>query len=262
MKISTPLFLLIILCAMACGSIDPKDDSSFNISHESWDKLLKKHVDKQGKVNYKGFINDSTELIGYLRLLSNNIPNTNWTDQQQLAYWINLYNAYTIKLILDHYPIKSIKDIGSFIQIPFVNTPWQIEFIPLGDEYYDLDNIEHDIIRKNFNEPRIHFALVCAANSCPNLRNEAYQGNRLEAQLTDQTTSFLVNTSKNLITKEQLKLSKIFRWYKQDFTRSMQLNEYIKQYTTIIIGDTVEIDYMDYDWSLNENQKLGESEKN
>jgi len=254
MKNAKPLLLIIILTTIACGSVQPEEGTSTNISHESWNELLNKHVDKYGNVNYQGFKIDSSALIEYLSLLSNNLPSNSWTDQQQLAYWINVYNAFTIKLIIDHYPISSIKDIGSRIQIPFVNTPWQIEFIKLGERNYDLDNIEHDIIRQKFNEPRIHFALVCAAKSCPNLRNEAYESNKLETQLADQTVRFLADTSKNKIMEKQLKLSKIFRWYKQDFTKSTQLIEYINQYTYIEINVAAEIDYLDYDWRLNESQ--------
>ena len=113
-----------------------------------------------------------------------------------MAYWINAYNAYTIRLILNHYPVKSIKDIGSSIQIPFVTTPWADKFFSIGGEKMSLDNIEHGTLRKKYDDPRIHFALVCAAMSCPRLRNEAYAAARLDAQLDDQGRDFLGNPAK------------------------------------------------------------------
>ena len=103
-----------------------------------------------------------------------------------MAFWINAYNAYTIRLVLDHYPVSSIKDIGSKIKIPFVTTPWAAKFFSIGGEKMSLDNIEHGTLRKNYNDPRIHFALVCASISCPRLRNEAYTAAALEKQLDDQ----------------------------------------------------------------------------
>ncbi len=163
----TLIFLLTVSATMSAQTKDP--------SHEICGRLLKKNVSADGKVNYKTFIADTTTLNLYLNLLSANPPDeTNWTKQQQMAYWINAYNAFTIKLITRHYPIKSIKEIGSGIQIPFVNTPWDLKFIRIGKVKIDLNNIEHGQLRKKFKDPRIHMALVCASKSCPILLNEAY----------------------------------------------------------------------------------------
>lgn len=204
-------------------------------------------------VNYKGFANDKAELTTYLNTLSKNPPATNWSKAEQLAYWINAYNAYTIQLILNHYPVKSIKDIGSKIKIPFVNTPWDIKFIKIGNETYDLNNIEHGIIRKQFNEPRIHFALVCAAKSCPRLRNEAFEASRLNAQLDDQAVDFLNSPGKNSITPKQASLSKILDWYGGDFKKQgLSVKDVVNKYSKTKITDDTKISYQTYDWSLNE----------
>ena len=137
-------------------------------SHEDWTALLSVHVSEAGFADYRGFQRDSIKLDQYLEKLSNHPPNQDkWSEEEQLAYWINAYNAYTVKLILMHYPVRSIKDIGSSIQIPFVNSPWDIKFIQIGDKKLDLNNIEHSILRKEFEEPRIHFAINCASFSCP-----------------------------------------------------------------------------------------------
>ena len=199
------------------------------------------------------FLNDITKLRDYIDYLGNHTPNNqHWTEQDKLAYYINLYNAATIQLILRHYPVESIRDIGSKFQIPFINTPWQIKFIKLEGQLYNLDNIEHNIIRKVFNEPRIHFALVCAARSCPKLRNEAYDADQLDEQLADQTWVFLANSKKNKIEKDALILSKIFQWYRGDFTKEGDIREFIDKHTEIDVSMDLRIRYMEYDWALNE----------
>ena len=221
-------------------------------SHEVYSKLLGKYVNSKGLVNYKGFISEKATFEKYLNSLSNNPPQSNWSRNEKMAFWINAYNAFTIKLIMDNYPLESIKDIGPYIQIPFVNTPWQIEFIKIGGKKYDLDDIEHDILRDKFNDPRIHFALVCASMSCPKLRNEAYEADKLDQQLNDQGRYFLANKDKNIITPNDLKLSKYFTWYKDDFTQNGSLIDYLNKYAPVKINSDADIDYLDYNWNLNE----------
>jgi Protein of unknown function, DUF547 len=214
---------------------------------------LKKHVNEQGMVNYKGFKKDEKEFNAYLDLLSKNPPADKWSKDEQLAYWINAYNAYTIRLILDYYPLKSIKDIGSKIQIPFVSTPWAKKFIKVGNETMSLDNIEHGTIRKKFNDPRIHFALVCAAKSCPKLRNEAYIGARLDAQLNDQGVDFLNDPSKNVVSAQKASLSKILDWYGDDFEKNGNtLEKWINKYAKAKLTPDTKISYQTYNWALNE----------
>lgn len=223
-------------------------------SHAAFDKLLKEHVNATGMVDYKGFLKDKADLKAYTDVLSKNAPSDSWSKDDQLAYWINAYNAFTIQLILDNYPVKSIKDIGAKIKIPFVNTPWDVKFIKIGGETYDLNNLEHGIIRKKFSEPRIHFALVCAAKSCPRLRNEAFEGKKLDAQLDDQGSDFLNSPSKNSITAKQASLSKILDWYGSDFKKmkGMSVMEVVNKYSKTKITDDTKISYQTYDWKLNE----------
>ena len=221
------------------------------ISHSMYDALLKKCVSTTGKVNYQGFIKDKTQFAQYLQLLSNNPPQQNWSKDEQLAYWINAYNAFTIQLITQHYPLKSIKDIGSSIAIPFVNTPWNIKFIRIGKETYDLNNIEHDILRRKFNEPRIHFAIVCASVSCPKLLNEAYEGARINTQLEAQAIAFINDPSRNKIAPNQAQLSAIFSWFKGDFTKQGNLISFINKYSKIKVNQNAKISSLDYNWNLN-----------
>lgn len=223
-------------------------------SHDTWNALLKKNVSVDGKVNYKSFIKDSVQLNKYLSTLSENIPDEKkWTANEQKAYWINAYNAFTVKLVLKSYPVKSIKDVGAKMQIPFVNTPWDIKFIKLGKDAYDLNNIEHGKLRKKFNDARIHFALVCASKSCPILLNEAYTSDKLDTQLDTQAKVFLSDKTRNLVSADSPKLSKIFDWYAMDFkSKGVTVIDFVNKFSPVKINQKAKLSYLDYSWNLNE----------
>lgn len=248
------IFMLLACLSFSCNAVTAPESNADPVSHEAWDQLLKKYVDENGLVNYKGFRNHRNKLDAYLALLSKAAPNKKtWSREEQLAYWLNAYNAFTIALILDHYPVESIKDIGSGPLITFVNSPWDIKFIEIAGKKYDLNNIEHGIIRKDFDDPRIHFALVCAARSCPELRNEAYTGDDLNTQLQEETIAFINNPSRNKIGKKKAQLSKCFDWYAGDFEKGgKSITDFINQYTTTKISKKATIEYLDYNWQLNE----------
>ena len=176
-------------------------------THELWNNLLRKHVLDNGKVNYKGLKNDRKDLYKYLQVLNANLPNASHSKDYKLAYWINAYNAMTVDLILRHYPVKRIKDIEK---------PWQQRYWKLGNKWYNLNDIEHEVLRK-MEEPRIHFAIVCASVSCPKLLNEAYTASNLSEQLTKVTKAFLNDSTKNNLSENNIELSKIFQWFAKDF---------------------------------------------
>jgi len=213
-----------------------------SMNHAKWNTLLQKNVSKDGNVNYKGFQKDSKELQGYLNELSSNVPNKTWSKNATLAYWINAYNAYTVKLILNNYPTKSIKDI---------NDPWGKKFFTLGNEKYSLEEIEHEILRK-MDEPRIHFAINCASFSCPNLLNEAYTAAKLDQQLATAAKSFINDKTKNTITTDKIEISKIFDWFAGDFKKKGSVIDFLNQYSTIKISSKAKVNYKEYNWSLNE----------
>ncbi len=246
-KLCLSIFFLVLICSNAQSQSNPP-------SHEIFDRLLKKHVSPYGKVNYKGFANDSAQLVSYLTLLTKNPPNEkSWSRNEQMAYWINAYNAFTIQLIVRYYPIKSIKDIGTRIQIPFVNTPWDIKFILIGNEKLDLNNIEHSKLRKQFDDARIHMVLVCASKSCPILLNEAYDAQRLDTQLNKQTVAFLSDTYRNKVTPEKPQLNMIFDWYGMDFSKNGgSVRDFVNKHSAIKIKAGAKISFIDYDWGLNE----------
>jgi hypothetical protein len=210
--------------------------------HAKWDVLLQKNVSKNGIVDYKGFQKDSKQLQSYLDLLSSKVPTKSWSKNAILAYWINTYNAFTVKLILDNYPVKSIKDIKN---------PWGQKFFSLGDKKHSLEEVEHEILRK-MNEPRIHFAINCASFSCPNLLNEAYTEVNLEKQLTTVAKSFINDKTKNTITANKIEISKIFDWFSGDFKKKGTVIDFLNQYSIIKIKSKAKISYKEYNWTLNE----------
>lgn len=244
-----------IFIASACTSPTIASGNGEPISHQSWDVLLKKYVAANGEVDYKGIQKDEAALDAYLKLLSENAPNeTKWSKNDQMAYWINAYNAFTVKLVLQHYPLESIRDLGSKIQIPFVNTAWDIKFIKIGGTELDLNNIEHGILRAKFDEPRVHFALNCASYSCPILRNQAYTGAALDNQLQEQAILFINDATKNKITAQAPQLSSIFDWYAGDFKKKTTLIAYLNQYSNVKIAADAQIRFLEYDWSLNDKK--------
>ncbi len=249
----TFLLLFWIASFLSACSVSKKSSDSKPVDHALWDSLLSKNVDADGWVDYQGFQTDSASLIEYLQLLSSAHPNDQyWSDDEQLAYWINAYNAFTVKLIIDHYPVSSIKDIKN--GIPFVNTVWDIKFIEIEGHSYDLNNIEHGIIRKHFNEPRIHFAVNCASVSCPVLAKEAYTADKLDQQLTRSARRFLADPLRNRVSEG--KVSSIFTWFKGDFTAgSLSLRDFINKYAPEPLPEDKDITFLDYDWNLNERPK-------
>lgn len=213
-----------------------------SMDHAKWNTLLQKNVSKSGKVNYGAFKKDSKELSSYLSALAANVPTASTSRKATLAYWINAYNAYTVKLIVDNYPVKSIKDIKD---------PWGTKFFKLGNKQYSLEEIEHQILRK-MDEPRIHFAINCASFSCPNLLNQAYTEANLEAQLNSVTKSFINDKSKNTITASTIEISKIFDWFGEDFKKNGSIISFFNKYSALKISNTAKITFKDYNWSLNE----------
>lgn len=212
------------------------------VNHTTWNQLLKKHVSDQGKVDYLGFKKDLTELNAYLDWLSNSKPSETWSKDQLMAFWINAYNALTIKLIVDRYPISSIKDIYS---------PWNIKVITIANKKLSLNNIEHDILRK-MGDPRIHFGIVCASISCPKLQNEAFNTQNTNRLLNKASKEFLADSTKNELTTDAVELSKIFKWFAKDFKQEGSLIDFLNKFADIRIASDATISFKDYNWGLNE----------
>jgi len=223
-------------------------------THNIFTDILQKYV-TNGLVNYRELAQDQ-EFETYLNQLSNTDP-SKFSEKKELAFWINTYNAFTIKAILDNYPVKSINDI-KFGE----KSVWDENFISINKKKYSLNEIEHKILRVKFNEPRIHFAIVCASISCPELRNEAYEADKLAKQLQEQTVKFLRDKKRNSfhLKNKNAEISKIFEWFGEDFGKS---DKNILTYISNFLPDDVRkdikqninewtISYKKYDWNLNE----------
>jgi hypothetical protein len=236
------------MAAAVCTKIDH--------GHSTWTAILQQRV-KGGQVAYADLKRDETSLRSYLDELSGACAADyeRWSRAERLAFWINAYNAFTVQLILDYYPIASIRKIGWLPGAAF-----RTEFIPmpgLKGGTISLNDIEHDTLRADFHEPRIHFALVCASRSCPPLRNEAYRASDLDRQLDDQARTFLHDTRKNRFDARTntLYLSRIFDWFGTDFEAAAgSVPAYVARYMDDerVSKPDVRVEFLDYDWSLND----------
>lgn len=218
--------------------------------HSALDTVLKKHIDAKGQVSYAALKSNRSTLDGYLTKTAAvaNSDFMSWGRDEQLAFLINVYNAETLQLIVDNYPTESIKKLGGLF-----GSPWKKKVVNLFGEETTLDHVEHGIIRVDYaDEPRIHFALVCAAKGCPPLRAEAFVASRLDTQLADQTKTFLTDSAKNRIEGGTLFLSPIFDWYGEDFTKGgKSLSDYVDPFMKGSASGK-SIKFTDYDWSLNQ----------
>lgn len=244
--------------ALGCAIIVSQAAAAeFDHTHTLFTGVLTNYV-KAARVNYAALKAHPQDLNRYLTQVAavNKSEFKKWSEPQQVAFLSNAYNAYTLKLIIDHYPLQSIKDIGNFI-----NGPWDQPVVKLFGETMDLNTVEHKILRVDYAEPRLHFVLVCAAKGCPPLRGEAYVGARLEEQLLDQAKQFLAESAKNRISAADrtVYLSPIFKWYGSDFEKKSgavlaALQPYWPGKPAAGYAD-FKIRYTDYDWSLNEQGK-------
>jgi hypothetical protein len=250
------LITVIALLPFAAAYAD-MTSAGFDHEHASWTAILGQYV-KDGSVDYGGLADrGQPALNAYLSALGAASPaESGWTRGERLAFWINAYNAFTIRLILDHYPVRSIRSIG-FLPLAAFRT----KFIPLGTDgrRISLNVIENDILRTQFHDPRIHFAIVCASKSCPALRSEAYRSSVLDQQLDEAARAFLNDPSKNRWEpgSRTLYLSSIFKWFHGDFERAGgALPAYVAGYmrppdAAILASGNVRLVFLDYDWSLN-----------
>lgn len=257
-------FVILLLSLLSCSGLWAQ-----TLDHSSWDALLKKHliVKQNGaitQVDYAAFAKDRKSLKGYLKYLATIEESAfdQLSQDAQLAMLINLYNAATVELILTGFPeIDSIKDLGSFFQ-----SPWKKDIVSLFGKKISLDDLEHGLIRsERYQDPRIHFAVNCASIGCPALRAEAYVGEKLQAQLDEQTRLFLSDRTRNRLADGQLEVSSIFKWYREDFEKGWHgfdsLEQFLAEYSDALglneqqvialNKEALEIDFLDYDWRLN-----------
>lgn len=219
-----------------------------HVKHDIWNELLQKYVNSAGKVNYEGFKNDEARLDEYLKLIGDNEARPQWTANERKAYWINAYNAFTIKMIIGKYPVQSVNDVS--------DKPFDKRFIKIGKITHTLNEIEDKILRRQFDDARIHFGINCGAISCPKLNNKAFTMFNIDKELDRLTTEFMSSTNMKYEEKKGLvisaEISKIFEWYKEDFEKTTgSVNTYIEKYSGKKFSPKVKVSYMEYDWGLN-----------
>lgn len=263
--------VLLFLCVVMTPALALADDlpivfaeakkAQFDHSYLVWGKVLSNFVQVDGPrswVNYQSIRKDPVDLQHYVETLSaGSLDYNNFSKEEKLSFLINAYNALTVTLVVNHNPVSSIKKIGGWLE-----SPWKIQFFKLFGEMHALNDIEHEMLRKKFREPRIHFALNCASLSCPALRNEPYVASKLDAQLNDATQSFLRDPDRNYFDAKTktLHLSSIFKWYAEDFEQAAgSVKEFVIPYmaenekqAALIRSNDVTIAYLPYDWGLNE----------
>ena len=222
--------------------------NAFDHTHSALTAILRTYVNNVGMVNYKALKENRADLEAYLKTTAavSEKDFKSWAENDQIAFLTNVYNAETLQYIVDNYPVKSIKKLG-----PLLGSPWDEKNVDLFGGKTTLNKVEHSKLREDYNEPRLHFALVCAAKSCPPLRAEAYTGAKLDDQLTDQAKVFLAESAKNRVEGDSLHLSMIFKWYGDDFNKDGKTHiDYINPFYE---ADTTKLSvkYTDYDWDLN-----------
>ena len=265
-----------LLATLFCLLVWSQAQAQFDHAHAAWNALLKKHIvlldgGKASQVRYAGFAADRVALKTYLAALSA-VDETEyglWSRAQQMAFLINAYNAFTVEKVLGRYPdLKSIRDFGTVF-----GNPWKDKFFRLLGAEASLDGLEHGRLRAKgvFDEPRVHFAVNCASIGCPMLREEAYVASRLEAQLEEQARRFLSDRTRNRFdaAADKLVVSKIFDWYKEDWTSGFKginsREQYFGRYAGLLTDDPLQqgrisaqqamLAFAEYDWSLNDAGK-------
>jgi hypothetical protein len=215
--------------------------------HEGFDKLLENNITEDGVVNYKGIMKERATLDAYIAYIKVTSPEEKWSDDKTKAFYINVYNAYTILLILDNYPLKSIMKISKRGK-----DAWHQKFVVVGGETFSLNDIEHQILRKKYSDPRIHVGVNCASFSCPPIANFAFTEANVETELERLMKKFINDPARNRITSKKITLSKVFEWYKGDFTKNGSLVTYINGYTEVELTKKTKVRYLEYNWNLNE----------
>ena len=232
----TLVITMLLFLSGTCFASDPGDTST-----DLWNTILQTHVNANGDVNYTALKKDPN-FDKVLTSFAKELPKASWTKYEKMAYWMNVYNAYTLKLIVDNLPLKSITDLKE---------PWDQKFIVLENRSFSLNQIEHEILRKEFQDPRIHFGINCASISCPVLHNKAFYAENVNATLEMLTARFINDKSRNTISSSKLSISSMFDWFKEDFTKGQSLIAFLNKYSKTSINADASIDYQSYNWNLN-----------
>lgn len=214
---------------------------SQKMDYKDYNSFLTKYVSFTGNVNYDNIYLNKPELDALVLIFEKNMPSTTTTKPEKIAYWINSYNLHTIKLIIDNYPLNSINDVID---------PFKVNFISYKGILLSLDYVENEILRK-LDDPRVHFGINSASTSSPILINEAFEPETLDKQLNTAARFFINDATKNQLAADKAAVSKIFMWYKNDFTASKSIVEFINQFALVKLTDATVLSYREFDFALN-----------
>ena len=235
---------LLVSDDVVVSSLESVKPMVITFNHLKFNELLQKHVSGNGVVNYDSFKKEEYKLGEYLKMLTSTEPKENWSRNKKLAYYINIYNASTVSLILKNYPVKSIKDIKNALDIPFIK---------IGKKTISLNYLENKIIRPVFKEPKIHFAVNCGAASCPKLSNYAFSEKNIDTLLQENLERFLKSSGIGIKQNgDKVELSKIFEWYADDFGGKDNLLKWITTNSSLNLSKYSFKSFITYDWSLND----------
>lgn len=230
---------LLILLLLTLNSFSQK------VNYFYYNNFLLKYVTDKGVVDYDKIYANKADLIEIVNKFEKIKPNIYWTSNENLAFWINVYNLYSIKLVIDNYPIKSIKEI---------NNAWKKDFIVFNGNPVSLDYIDEKILRP-LGDARYHFAINCTSYSCPAFLNEAYDYEKIDSQLENAAYLFINDASKNEITTKKVSISKVFDWYQNDFTTKGSLIQFLNQFSKVKIKEDALISFQEYNWKLSKVEK-------
>ena len=234
---------LLVSDDVVVSSLESVKPMVITFNHLKFNELLQKHVSGNGVVNYDSFKKEEYKLGEYLKMLTSTEPKENWSRNKKLAYYINIYNASTVSLILKNYPVKSIKDIKNALDIPFIK---------IGKKTISLNYLENKIIRPVFKDPKIHFAVNCGAASCPKLSNNAFSEKNIDTLLQENLERFLKSSGIGIKQNgDKVELSKIFEWYADDFGGKDNLLKWITINSSLNLSKYSFKSFITYDWSLN-----------
>jgi len=267
-----PRYRTALLAALMMGASGPafsaaaqtSDDMAMSMQDEEninapYNEVLATYVSQKDGINLFDYgavtAADKKKLTDYIAALEGERP-SQMTADEQIAFWANLYNAKTLDIILENYPVESIRDIKSGV---FSSGPWKMKVLTVEGEELTLDNIEHDIVRAKFNEPRVHYAFNCASIGCPNLKTSAWEAETLDEDLDSGARAYIAHPRGIRIENGKIITSSIYKWFKKDFGKNdAEVLDHIRQYAT---GDKLKalegktkINGNDYDWSLNDAQ--------
>lgn len=224
--------------------------------HAPWDELLHQYVTPEGLVNYQGLLDEEDKLLDYLLAQRKVSPETaGWSAAEQQAYWINIYNAATVYMVLQYYPLSNVNDIRLKGR---VHSLWEAPSVQVGDREYSLNQIEREKLTARFPDPRLHFALVQGAVSGPPLLAEAYDGAQLPQQLDRQTKRFINDPARNVLAGPQPQLSSLFSFYAAEFGGPAQVLEFVGRYAhqPVAKPGTAPLEFLSFSWALNDQQPL------